>query len=138
MMLEPDTLAAFLSHLQEFQALYETEGVDSLPGPGGDLFCLADLLRLYGMRSYLEPAQAAGIEALYLDLTDSDAARNMGLASPRLVAACTREGLQRLCEIFSYGLWKEGWRDSRQWFHPRPGGPAEAPQRGLSSAGRRG
>ncbi|MGH7868186.1 MAG: hypothetical protein ACREP9_11340, partial [Candidatus Dormibacteraceae bacterium] len=101
MMLDPDTLGSLFRHLQGFQALYETEGTDSLPGPGGETYCLADLMRLYELRVYLSPAYAAGIEVLYLDMTDAEAARKMGLASPRLVAACTREGLQHLCAMFN-------------------------------------
>lgn len=117
MVLTPETLGSLLRHLQSFESLHESEGIDTLPGPGGDLYCLADLLRLYEMRSILGHPQDLAIEGLYLDLTDADAAKKMGLPSPRMVADYVRTGLQHLCLVFNYGLWKEGWDDSSRWLH---------------------
>jgi hypothetical protein len=124
--LDPATLESLLRHLQRFQALYESEGIDSLPGPGGDDYCLADLMRLYGMRRYLPPLRAAAIETLYRDMSDADAAALMG-TSRSDAAAHTRDGLGNLCKIFANGLWKDGCYDSAG-HDTGPRCPTEAPR----------
>ena len=81
MLLDPAILGELIRHLQEWQSLYEAEGTDTLTGPGGDVYCLADLLRLHELSRHLPPLQAMAIQCLYLDKTDADAARLMRTAA---------------------------------------------------------
>jgi hypothetical protein len=148
MVLDPVILAALLRHLQAFQSLHESEGTDSLQAPGGDLYCLADLWRLYEMRLLLGTPADLAIEALFLDLSDADAARHMGISSRADAAACTLASLGRLCEIFGNGLWEGGneraasrGKDPRgqaapaPWGVPPAGGRGDGAHHGVTAGG---
>ncbi|MGD0607289.1 MAG: hypothetical protein ABSA53_27365 [Streptosporangiaceae bacterium] len=70
-------LGELIRHLQAFQSLFEAEGIDCLTGPDGDVYCLADILRLRELSRHLDPVQVMAIECLYMDMADADAARLM-------------------------------------------------------------
>jgi len=53
-------LAAVLSHLQQFEALFEDEGTDTITAPDGERICLHDVRKLYDQR-YLLPRDDAVI-----------------------------------------------------------------------------
>jgi hypothetical protein len=134
MLLDPAVLGALMRNLQEWQSLYEAEGIDSLTGPDGDIYCLADLLRLRELSRHLEPLQAMAIQCLYEDLPDAEAARRMQTDG---VAGYAQAGLIRLCLMFEDAT-PAG--DDRDGYAGTPAGPlafdaAEAAQRGLPPAG---
>jgi len=89
-----------MRHLQAWQSLYEAEGIDSLTGPDGDIYVLADILRLYELSRQLDPVQAMAVHCLYLDMPDADAARLMKTDGTRPVSDYALEALQHLCAAF--------------------------------------
>jgi len=99
LLLEPPVLGELFRHLQAFQSLFEAEGIDCLTGPDGDLYCLADILRLRELSRHLDPAQVMAIECLYMDMADADAARLMN-AEAHQVSEYAYDGLRQLCAIF--------------------------------------
>ena len=98
-MLDPPLLGNLFRCLQVFESLFESEGIDHLSGPDGDVYCLADILRLQGLSQRLAPEQALAIHCIYLDMTDADAARLMN-AEAHQVSEYAREGLRQLCAVF--------------------------------------
>jgi hypothetical protein len=99
-LLEPVLLGELIRHLQAWQSLYEAEGTDCLTGPDGDIYCLADLTRLYELSRHLDPLQALAIRCLYEDIPDAEAARMMSTDGSRQVSDYAQDGLRRLCVIF--------------------------------------
>jgi len=135
MLLDPAILGEMFRNLQGFQSLYEAEGIDSLTGPDGEIYCLADLLRLRELSRHLEPLQAKAIYALYHDLPDSEAAKLMQTDG---VSEHAMAGLMLLCAMFEDAL--PGEHDEHAG-SPASGpaaaaDEAEAAQRGEPSAGR--
>jgi hypothetical protein len=55
-------LAALLTHLQQFESLFETEGVETITGHDGQQYNLFDIKRLYGYRFFLSQEEAVAIE----------------------------------------------------------------------------
>lgn len=98
-------------HLQEFEALFESEGIDALIGPDGTIYSIFDLRRLYDKRYELLTLQRArAIEFfLYLDLREQDAAEAMGLSRETPVAIYATQGLRQLAAVWDEGiLWGRG------------------------------
>jgi hypothetical protein len=89
---DPSDMERVLGHLEQFRALHETEGITSLTGPGGVLWCLADIERLLALSAWaLESCQSAAIAALAADGNPS---------------ACLPPALAALCEIYdSAAFW---------------------------------
>jgi hypothetical protein len=130
-------LGELIRHLQAWQSLFEAEGVDSLTGPDGNIYCLADLLRLRELSRYLDPLQAMAIHCLYLDLPDAEAAQLMNTDGTRPVAEYADEGLRRLCAIFERPGGPAGGVYGRELARGNGHAPgaAAAPERGLPPAG---
>lgn len=55
-------LAAFLENLQQFEALFENEGVETVTGPDGQRYNLFDIKGIYGHRFLLPQEEAVAIE----------------------------------------------------------------------------
>jgi len=55
-------LAAFLENLQQFEALFENEGIETVTGPDGQRYNLFDLKNIYGRRFLLDQEEAVAIE----------------------------------------------------------------------------
>lgn len=55
-------LAHFLENLQQFEALFETEGIETVIGPDGTRYNLFDIKDLYGRRFFLPREEAVAIE----------------------------------------------------------------------------
>jgi hypothetical protein len=82
-------LAMMLANLQQFEALFETEGIDTITTPGGEIVNLFDLKDLYGQRHMLDITDAVAIEvSLYYS------ANGKGADDPAVIGS-----LRRLCEI---------------------------------------
>lgn len=104
-------LRELFRHLQEFEALFESEGIDALIGPDGTIYSIFDLRRLYDKRYELLSLQRArAIEFfLYLDLREQDAAEAMGLSRETPVAIYATQGLKQMSAAWAEGLlWRKG------------------------------
>jgi DNA-directed RNA polymerase specialized sigma24 family protein len=125
-------LRELLRNLQLFEALFETEGVDTLSGPDGMEYCLFDLQRLYGCRFHLSQRQRQAVELfLYQDLREREVALSMGVSPANPVAIYATQGLRRLAQIYDNGFeipWGEGNGSTASE-------PDEAPARNVPGAG---
>ncbi len=92
-MTETADMERVLGHLDHFRALHETEGITSLTGPGGVLWCLADLERLASIAARALPrCQSAAVIALVSDQPST--------------SRCLPPALAALCEIYdSASFW---------------------------------
>lgn len=91
----PGTLREILRHLQQWQGLFEDEGIYALTGPDGEDFCLQDIQLLYGMRYQLTPDQATAIELLlYHDMPPE-------YAGPASMLLHCDEGVRALCDMYN-------------------------------------
>jgi hypothetical protein len=107
-------LRELLRHLQEFEALFQSEGTDTITGPDGTVYSLFDLRRLYEMRAdLLSPQRARAIEYfLYRDMREQDAAVAMGLQPDTPVAIYATQGLKTLAATWEVG---SIWRGEPEW-----------------------
>ena len=97
--------------MQEFEALFHAEGIDTVTGPDGTEYSVLDLRRLYGIRhEVLSPQRARAIEMfLYKDMREQDAALAMGLSRETPVAIYATQGLKQLAAAWADGtLWRGG------------------------------
>lgn len=128
-------LRELLRNLQLFEALFETEGIDTLNGPDGMEYCLFDLKRLYGLRFHLSQRQRQAVELfLYQDLREREVALSMGVSPANPVAIYATQGLRRLAQIYDNGFeipWGEGNGAT-------PCESSEAQERRVPGAGGRG
>lgn len=122
-------LRELFRHLQEFEVLFQTEGVDALNGPDGTSYSIFDLRKLYDIRNeLLSPQRARAIEYfLYRDMREQDAAAAMGLSRETPVAIYATQGLKQLAAAWSEGiLWRrDEYADA----------PAERDLQGAGSTG---
>lgn len=103
-------LRELFRHLQEFESLFLTEGIDTLTGPDGANYSIFDLRRLYDRRRMLlTPQRARAIHYfLYLDMREQDAAQAMGLGRDTPVAIYATQGLRQLAAAWADGtVWGE-------------------------------
>ena len=98
-------LRELFRHLQEFEALFQTEGIDTISGPDGTTYCIFDLRRLYDIRDALLSRQRSkAVEFfLYLDMREQDAALAMGLSKDTPVAIYATQGLKQLAMAWDEG-----------------------------------
>ena len=107
-MMHVRALRALFAHLQEFQALSEAHGIDTIVGPDGDKYNLFDMQALFGKRFMLPRAQAAAIElACYDDLEGFYIATALGTGDPEQVERDAQAGLRTLCELYNGCLYEE-------------------------------
>ncbi len=103
--MEHRVLRELIRHLQQFEALFETSGIDTIKHAGVE-YCLADIKRLYESRNLLSLRQAQAIEKfLYEDWRERDVAIWMGVSPVNPVAIYATQGLKRLCEMYNTGIW---------------------------------
>jgi hypothetical protein len=103
------TLRELFRHLQAFQSLFETEGIDTITGPDGVAYNLFDLLKLYQCRQYLSSRQRQAIELfLFCDMREKDVAAEMGVSPVNPVAIYATQGLKRLVVIYNSGFINPG------------------------------
>lgn len=116
-MVDHKVLRELFRHLQVFEALFETEGVDAINGPDGAVYSVFDLRRLYDLRYVLLPRQRArAIEFfLYCDMREEEAAVAMGLSPETPVAIYATQGLKQLVLTWHSGsLWQRGGVSDRR------------------------
>jgi predicted DNA-binding protein (UPF0251 family) len=104
-------LRELIRHLQGFEALFQTEGIDTVTGPDGTEYSVIDLRRIYDIRyELLSPQRARAIEMfLYEDMREQDAALAMGLSRETPVAIYATQGLKQLAAAWTDGtVWKRG------------------------------
>lgn len=105
-------LRELFRQIQQWKALYETDGIDSLTGPTGEEISLWDLLYLYEQLPKLPKRQHQAIE-LYLvqNMRETDAAIAMGLSPTNPIGIYATVGLGKLVamidndELPRWGKW---------------------------------
>src|SRR5699024_9307571 len=98
------TLRELLRNLQQWEALFSTEGIESITGPDGTIYHLVDIQYLYSCRTMLSPRQRQAIElCLYNDTKEKDASLIMGVSPTNPVAMYATNGLRRICEMIEAG-----------------------------------
>lgn len=97
-------LRELFRHLQSFQALYESHGIDVITGPDGTTYHLIDIEYLYSCRTSLSARQAQAIELfLYENIKEREVARMMDVSETNPIAIYASQGLARLCEMIEAG-----------------------------------
>jgi hypothetical protein len=100
-----NTLRELFRHLQSWEALFETEGIDEITGTDATTYHLRDVQYLYECRRDLSPRQAQAIQYfLYENMLEKDVAVAMGVSPTNPVAMYATDGLKALCEKASAGL----------------------------------
>lgn len=103
-MLDVKTLRELFRNLQSWNALFETEGIETLLGPDGTEYHLADVKYLYACRTRLSPRQRQAIElCLYEQVKERDASCLMGIQESNPVAMYATNGLRKLVELANTG-----------------------------------
>ncbi|MCX4799679.1 sigma-70 region 4 domain-containing protein [Streptomyces sp. NBC_01242] len=108
------TLRELFRHLQAWNALYEAEGKDIIPGPDGTEYCIHDIVRLYGTaihgrgekgKHLLSPRQREAIQLFLIEnKAEREVARIMGVSEDNPVASYATQGLVRLNELIEAGV----------------------------------
>lgn len=95
--------------MQFFYSLYVSEGIDTLTGPDGDLYCIFDLMDLFEQRKVLlTPQRAKAVELVfYQDMTEREAALLMGLQESAPVSSYASQGARTLAAAWPGGTWTE-------------------------------
>jgi hypothetical protein len=104
MALDVTTLRELLRHLQEWESLFESDGIDELTHDG-DTWCLWDIQRLYvASQAMLPHRQKQAIRLfLYENMKEKDAAVFMGVSETNPIAMYATTGLRRLLALASEG-----------------------------------
>lgn len=107
------TLRELFRNLQAWQSLYETDGIDTVTGPDGQVYCLHDIRYLYEQSQgtmmprpgakpvpVLSPRQSQAIRMfLYENTKETDVAIAMGVSITNPVASYATQGMVRLIEL---------------------------------------
>jgi hypothetical protein len=97
-------LRSLLKNLEAFRSLYESEGIDILPGPGGVEYSLYDIEYLYEARHLLSTRQQEAIELfLVRNIRERDVAKMMGVSASNPVASYATHGLEKILEMIASG-----------------------------------
>ncbi len=98
------TLRELFRNLQQWEALFDTAHVDTITGPDGREYHLADIQYLFSCRTMLSPRQREAIElCLYHDTKEVDASLVMGVSPTNPVAMYATNGLRRICDMIQAG-----------------------------------
>lgn len=93
-----------LRNLQAFRAAYESDGVDSITAPDGQVWSLFDVEHIYEHRVKLSPRQKQAIElCLVWNVREKDAAHIMGVSQTNPVAMYATLGIKRLIVMIEAG-----------------------------------
>jgi DNA-directed RNA polymerase specialized sigma subunit len=113
MTIDVRVLRELLRHLQAWNTLYETEGVDTITGPDGTEYCIHDIVRLYenaingrgaNGKHLLSPRQREAIQLFLIEnRPEREVARRMGVSEDNPVASYATQGLLRLNELIRAG-----------------------------------
>lgn len=103
-MLSVKLLRELFRNIQQFRALYETEGIDEVTGPNGDVFSYFDLEYLYQQLYRLPVRQRQAIElCLVQNKRESEAAVMMGVSPTNPVSMYAASGLEKLVAMVQTG-----------------------------------
>lgn len=98
------TLRELFRNLQQWEAYFASDGIDTITGPDGTIYHLVDIQYLFECRTLLSPRQRQAIElCLYRDTKEKDATLIMGVSPTNPVAMYATNGLRRLCEMVAAG-----------------------------------
>lgn len=105
MPLEVGVLRELFRSYQSWLALFETEGIDTIPGPNGEVYSLWDVQYLLGIAlSRLPPRQAEAIRLCLVEGSrEQDAAVKMGVSVTNPVASYATAGLRNLIKMIEEG-----------------------------------
>lgn len=104
MALTVTVLRELFRNYQQFRALYETEGIDELQAPDGEVYSIFDIHYLYEQRRKLPPRQRQAIElCLVQNIRESEAAVMMGVSPTNPVAMYATSGLEKLITMVRSG-----------------------------------
>lgn len=104
MILSVRTLRELFRNIQQFRALYETEGIDEVMGPDGDVHSYFDLEYLYRQLPLLPKRQQQAIElCLVQNMVESEAAVTMGVSATNPVSMYATSGLEKLVVLVNSG-----------------------------------
>ncbi|MGW7100344.1 sigma factor-like helix-turn-helix DNA-binding protein [Streptomyces sp. NPDC054838] len=106
-------LRELFRHLQAWNALYESEGKDTIKGPDGTEYCIHDISRLYiqavdgkdkNGKHLLSPRQRQAIQLFLIqNRSEREVARLMGVSEDNPVASYATQGLARINELIALG-----------------------------------
>ena len=99
------TLRELLRHMQALRSLYEAEGIDEIPLPGGESITLWDLeYLLEEIHTRLPPRQREAIDlCLVQGMREVDAAVTMGVSATNPVAMYATAGLRKILVLVEAG-----------------------------------
>ena len=97
-------LRELFRNLQEWDSLYQSEGIDTITGDDGQSYSLWDLKYLYGHLGKLPKRQHQAIE-LYLvqNMREADAAVVMGVSATNPIGIYATVGLKKLIGMIEAG-----------------------------------
>lgn len=102
--LQVGVLRELIRNLQQWEALFADEHIDTITGPDGSVYHLSDIQYLFECRTLLSPRQRQAIElCLYQDTKEKDATLIMGVSRTNPVAMYATNGLRRICEMIEAG-----------------------------------
>lgn len=97
-------LRELFRNLLWWRSLYESDGVDVLPGPDGESYSLWDIDFLYSQTSSLPPRQRQAIQLCLIEnVRERDAAIRMGVSPTNPVAMYATSGLEKLVARWNSG-----------------------------------
>lgn len=97
-------LRELFRNLQAFRAFFETEHQDTIRDAHGREWCLWDIEYLFEQRHLLSSRQREAIElCLYLNMTEENAALQMGVSPTNPVAMYATDGLKKLVLMVEAG-----------------------------------
>lgn len=104
MSLTVTVLRELFRNLQAWRAAFETDGIETITDPDGNIWCLWDIEYLYSQIHLLSPRQRESIQlCLVENVKEVDAARLMGVSETNPVAMYATLGLKKLIELVSKG-----------------------------------
>lgn len=104
MALTVSVLRELFRHYQEWRAIYEKDGVDTVQAPDGQEYSLWDIQYLAKQLHRLPPQQREAIRLCLIDnMKESDAAIQMGVSPTNPVAMYATSGLEKLVEMVEGG-----------------------------------
>jgi hypothetical protein len=114
MTIDVRVLRELFRHLQAWNTVYQTDGVDTITGPDGTEYCIHDIVLLYknaisgrgtNGKHLLSPRQREAIQLFLIEnRPEREVARLMGVSEDNPVASYATQGLVRLNELITLGL----------------------------------
>lgn len=105
MLIPVPTMRELFRHLQAWNALHESQGVDTLRGPDGQEYCLHDIVHLYEHAvPRLSDRQKQAIQLFLIEnRPEKEVARLMGVSENNPVASYATQGMVRINTMIEAG-----------------------------------